>query len=194
MKKWLREYLLNFCFLMLTFGTGVFYFCYYLVGLVFGLSMCFTIVGIPILTYLLRTTRTFMNYDRIQTKFYTDITIEPVMKRKAHSGSSWTQAKEELANVRNWKAVSMLMLKFIVGIVCLFCGVIFCIVPVLWILAPWASSVVDVNLGNLRMDTLPKSLLVMVAGILFAYVGSWAAKGAARLTGRYTQWMFSVWQ
>lgn len=194
MKKWLREYLLNFCFLMLTFGTGVFYFCYYLVGLVFGLSMSFTLIGIPVLTYVMRTTRTFMNYDRIQTKFYTDISIEPVMERRTASGSSWSQAKEELADHRNWKAVSMLMLKFIVGIVSLFCGVLFFIVPVLWIVVPWTSSVVDVKLGNMRIDSLPKSLLVSVVGVLYAYVGSWAAKGAAKWTGRYTKWMFSVWQ
>lgn len=193
MKKWLREYLLNFCFLMLTFGTGVFYFCYYLVGLVFGFSMSFTLIGIPVLTFVMRTSRTFMNYDRNQAKFYTDITIEPVMKRTS-SGSYWSQAKVELSDIRNWKAVSVLMLKFIVGIASLFSAVIFFIVPILWILAPCISSFADINVGHIRIDTLPKSLLMMGVGLLFAYAGSWAAKGAARWTGRYTQWMFSVWR
>ncbi|MGE7827075.1 sensor domain-containing protein [Paenibacillus sp. NPDC093718] len=193
MKKWLREYLLNFCYLMFTFGSGVFYFCYYLVGLVFGFSMSFTLIGIPVLTFVMRTSRTFMNYDRIQAKFYMDITIEPVMKRTS-SGSYWNQAKVELSDIRNWKAVSVLMLKIIIGIISLFSAVIFFIVPILWILAPWISSFANINMGPIRVDTLPKSLLMMVIGLLFAFAGVWAAKGAARWTARYTQWMFSVWR
>lgn len=193
MKKWLREYVTNLSFLLLTFGTGVFYFCFYLVGLVFGLSLCFTIVGLPILMYVMRTTGTFMNYERIQTKLYSDISIEPVLKDLT-SGSYWSQVREELSDRRNWRAIVVLMLKFLVGFIGLFGAVLFYIVPVIWIMAPWVSPFVDVRIGLIRVDSFPKSVLVMLFGLLLAYGGSWAGKGTVKLLGIYTQWMFKVWR
>ncbi|MGM1048480.1 MAG: sensor domain-containing protein [Bacillota bacterium] len=193
MRKWMRMNMQNFCFLLLTFVTGVFYFCFYLVSLIFGLSMSFTIIGIPILTYVMRTTRTFMNFDRIQVKFYTDITIESVSRRETF-GSSWTQARVELADPKNWKAVVVLMLKFIIGIISLFCAVLFFIAPLLWILVPMISPFVDVKISLIPVDSLSKSVLVMISGVALAYAGSWAGNGAVRLVGEYTRWMFTVWK
>ncbi|MBL3199174.1 luciferase, partial [Klebsiella pneumoniae] len=35
----------NGYFLLLTFGTGLFYFCFYLIALLFSLTLSFTVVG-----------------------------------------------------------------------------------------------------------------------------------------------------
>lgn len=193
MKKWMREYVSNLSFLLLTFGTGVFYFCFYTVGLVFSLSLCFTVVGLPSLMYVMRTTGTFMNYDRIQTKLYTDISIEPITKHLP-SGSYWSQVREELGDRTNWRAIVVLMLKFLVGIISLFGAVLFYIVPVLWIVAPWVSPFVDVRIGLIQVDSFPKSVLVLLLGLLLAYGGLWAGKGTVKLMGKYTRWMFKVWR
>lgn len=90
MKKEIVQSLQDIYFLLLTFITGVFYFCFYLVSLVFSLSMAFTLVGLPMITYVMRSTRTFARYERIQTKIYTDLSIEPYerpQKAKAPYGS-----------------------------------------------------------------------------------------------------------
>lgn len=99
----------NVIFLLYTFVSGVFYLCFYLVSIVLGLALSFTVVGIPLLTNVLRTTQTFVQHERIQTKIYTDISIEPLAMRERAKGNQWMQAKAELLNVRNWISVYWLM-------------------------------------------------------------------------------------
>lgn len=66
----------NGYFLLLTFVTGLFYFCFYMVALSFSLSLSFIVLGIPLFRRVLRTTTTFIQFERTQTKIYTDITTK----------------------------------------------------------------------------------------------------------------------
>ncbi len=47
MNQRIQKHMRNFCFLLLTFATGLFYLCFYLVGITLGVSMAFTLVGLP---------------------------------------------------------------------------------------------------------------------------------------------------
>lgn len=83
-----QKTLQDFYFLLFTFVSG-FYFCFYLVSITFALVMTIIFWGIPLLAWVLQTTYTFVQYERIQTKVYTDISIdlfEPRKKRKEING------------------------------------------------------------------------------------------------------------
>ncbi|WP_368908809.1 sensor domain-containing protein, partial [Bacillus wiedmannii] len=67
------RFIQNGYFLLLTFVTGLFYFCFYLIALLFSFTLSFTVVGIPLVIRVLQTTTHFIQFERIQTKIYTDI-------------------------------------------------------------------------------------------------------------------------
>ncbi|MEC0245843.1 sensor domain-containing protein [Paenibacillus chitinolyticus] len=190
MKKEMMQSLQDFYFLLLTFVTGVFYFCFYLVSLVFSLSMAFTLVGLPMITYVMRSTRTFARYERIQTKIYTDLSIEPYELPEKSEGSVWRQAKEELADRRNWTIIGWLMLKFPLGLLALLLAVLCYIAPVIFILIPLAVPYMDLYFAGIPVDTFAKSLFVMAGGVLLAYAGAKLGRSSALLAGRYIRQMF----
>ncbi|MFD7523769.1 sensor domain-containing protein [Paenibacillus chitinolyticus] len=190
MKKEMVQSLQTFYFLLLTFATGVFYFCFYLVSLVFSLSMAFTLIGLPMITYVMRSTRTFARYERIQTKIYTDISIEPYERPEKNGGSVWQQAKEELTDRRNWTIIGWLMLKFPLGLLALLLAFLCYIAPVIFILVPLAVPYLDIYFAGIRVDTFVKSLFVMVGGVLLAYAGAKLGRSSALLVGRYIRQMF----
>jgi hypothetical protein len=181
----------NMYFLFLTFITGLFYFCFYLVSLILGLSLCFTLIGVPILSYVMRTTQTFVQYERIQTKLYADITVEPYPEKPRIEGSLWAQAKDELLDHRNWSAISWLMLKFIIGLIALISAVFVYVAPALFILTPVLFQVVDIQLMGMPIDTFTKSLYTMAGGFVLAIVGAWLGNGLVRMVGGYTRHMIN---
>lgn len=189
MKKKIIGFIQNGYFLLFTFATGLFYFCFYLITLTLGLGLSFTVVGIPLLTQVLRTTPTFVQYERIQTKIYTDISTPPYERKIRLEVSFWGQAKKELQDPRNWIAICWLMLKFLIGLLCLLSVAILYVTPLLFILAPLLLLFLDIHIMGITIGTFTKSLLVSAIGILLTFVSAWLANGLVRLIGGYTRLM-----
>lgn len=192
MKKKFISFIQNGYFLLFTFATGLFYFCFYLVTLTLGLGLSFTVVGIPLLTQVLRTTPTFVQYERIQTKIYTDISTPPYERKIRQEASFWGQAKEELQDPRNWIAICWLMLKFLIGLICLLSAAMLYVTPLLFILAPLLLLFFDIHIMGITIGTFTKSLLVSAVGILLTFVSAWLANGWVRLIGGYTRQMIKM--
>jgi hypothetical protein len=182
----------NVFFLLLTFTTGIFYFCFYLVSLTLGVSLSFTLIGLPLLTYVMRTTQTFVQYERIQTKIYTDISIEPYEWKQRIEGPLWIQAKAELMDRRNWSMIFWLMQKGAIGVVCLIGAVVLYILPLILILSPFLIPFGGIHMMGMTIDTLEKSLFITLAGFALAFLGSWIGDGAVRLSGVYTRHMIKA--
>lgn len=183
------KFIQNGIFLLLTFVTGFFYFCFYMVALTFSLSLSFTVIGIPLVTRVLRTTTVFIQFERRQTKIYTDITTEPYERRGIPDVSVWTQAKLELADRRNWRAVYWLMQKFVIGIVSLISATILYLAPLLFLLAPLLYRYIDIHVIFMQVDTFAKSLVIMAVGALLAVISFKLADGLAKIMGGYTRSM-----
>ncbi|MEC0124786.1 sensor domain-containing protein [Paenibacillus pabuli] len=189
MNKTIRCFFQNGYFLLLTFATGLFYFCFYLVTLTLGIGLSFTVAGIPLLTQVLRTTLTFVQYERIQTKIYTDITTQPYERSRRTEQPLWVQAKEELMDIRNWVAICWLMLKLWIGIFCLLCAALLCLMPLLLMLTPLFFPIFEIHFFGIQIDTFMKSLFIMVIGVVFAFISSWLLKVLVRFIGGYTRHM-----
>lgn len=192
MNQRIRKDLRNFCFLLLTFVTGLFYFCFYLVGITMGVTMAFTLVGLPILHYVLRSTRAFVQHERIQTESYTDISIGPVPSRTRTEGSLWDQVKAELSDKRNWKAIFGLMLIFVIGLVSVICAALFYVTPLILLLAPILSvlNLLDYfSFLGMEIRTFGDSLYVMLAGALLIWFGPYLGNGLVTMIGSHTRRM-----
>lgn len=189
MKNIVTGFIQNGYFLLFTFATGLFYFCFYLVALSFSLSLSFTVIGIPLVTHVLRTTATFIQFERTQTKIYTDVTIAPYDKKATTEGSVWTQAKSELTDRRNWIAVYWLMQKLVIGLISLVSAAALYVAPFMLLLTPLLYRYIDMNVIFMRVDTLAKSLIVMAVGAAFALISFKLANRLVKSIGGYTRIM-----
>jgi hypothetical protein len=187
MKRTLLRFIQNFYFLLFTFVSGLFYFSFYLLGITLGFSLSFTLIGIPLLTFILRTTSTFVQYERVQTKIYTNITIQPYRGPANPEGPYWIQAREELLDRRNWQAVLWLMLKFGIGLFSLISACVLYVIPLLLILAPILVCVFNVYFFGLVIDTRQESLLMTAAGLVVILPFGWIGHRLVCMIGMYTR-------
>jgi len=167
----------------------LFYFCFYLIALLFSFTLSFTVVGIPLIIRVLQTTKTFIQFERIQTKIYTDISTDSYDRSVTTDTSDWAQVKLGLTDRRTWSAVFWLMQKFVIGIFSLISAIIFYVMPLMFLLAPLLYRYIDMNIIFIQIDTFPKSLLIMFMGIVFTAISIKMVDGLTKKFGGYTRSM-----
>lgn len=74
---------------------------------------------------VLQTTTHFIQFERIQTKIYTDISTDSYDRNITMDTSNWAQVKLVLTDRCTWSAVYWLMQKFVIGIFSLISAIIF---------------------------------------------------------------------
>ncbi|EOO08971.1 hypothetical protein IAW_01765 [Bacillus cereus str. Schrouff] len=183
------KFIQNGYFLLLTFVTGLFYFCFYLIALLFSFTLSFTVVGIPLIMRVLQTTTHFIQFERIQTKIYTDISTDSYDRNITMDTSNWAQVKLVLTDRRTWSAVYWLMQKFVIGIFSLISAIIFYVMPLMFLLAPLLYRYIDMNIIFIQIDTFAKSLFVMFMGIVFTAISIRIVEGLTQKMGGYTRSM-----
>ncbi|OZB96529.1 sensor domain-containing protein [Paenibacillus sp. XY044] len=188
MARTVVSFVQNGYYLLLTFVTGMFYFSFYLVALTLSLSLSFTVAGVPLLTHVLRTTTAFLQFERVQTKIYTDITTEPCVKSDKPDVFNWLQAKKELLNLRNWIAIGWLLLKFPIGILSLISAALLYVSPLVLIAAPFLYRFINLSFF-VGVDTIAKAVMVSATGVVLMMVSYRLAGRLAYLIGGYTRLM-----
>ncbi|TXS01017.1 luciferase [Bacillus sp. SH7-1] len=183
------RFIQNGYFLLLTFVTGLFYFCFYLIALLFSFTLSFTVVGIPLVIRVLQTTTPFIQFERIQTKIYTDISTDSYDRSITMDTSNWAQVKLVLTDRRTWSAVYWLMQKFAIGIISLIIATIFYVMPLMLLLAPLLYRYIEMNIIFIQIDTFAKSLFVMSIGIVFTAISIRIVDGLTKEIGGYTRSM-----
>ncbi|HDR7784515.1 MULTISPECIES: sensor domain-containing protein [Bacillus] len=183
------RFIQNGYFLLLTFVTGLFYFCFYLIALLFSFTLSFTVIGIPLVIRVLQTTTPFIQFERIQTKIYTDISTDSYDRRITMDTSNWAQMKLVLTDRRTWSAVYWLMQKFAIGIISLISATIFYVMPLMLLLAPLLYRYIEMNIIFIQIDTFTKSLFVMFMGIVCIAISIRIVDGLTKKIGGYTRSM-----
>ncbi|MGH1146021.1 sensor domain-containing protein [Bacillus pseudomycoides] len=187
-----QKTLQDFYFLLFTFASGFFYFCFYLVSITFALVMTVFFVGIPLLAGVLQTTHTFVQYERIQTKVYTDLSIEPLPPRIKRGGDRWIKAGEIILNSSNWRAIFWLMQKFFVGTISLICAVILYVAPLLFIFTPLLFKYLDIYLLGINVNSWETAIFFMVVGCIPIWIRICIGNCLVRIIGMYTCSMFKA--
>ncbi|PEV75085.1 sensor domain-containing protein [Bacillus cereus] len=187
-----QKTLQDFYFLLFTFVSGFFYFCFYLVSITFALVMTIIFLGIPLLAWVLQTTHTFVQYDRIQTKVYTDISIGLFELRKKEEGDKWIKAGGIILNNSNWKAVFWLMQKFFVGIMSLICAVLLYVMPIVCIVTPLLFQYFNIYLLGIAVNSWETAIFVMIVGFILIWIQNLIGNDLVRIIGMYTRFMFKA--
>lgn len=138
---------------------------------------------------VLQTTTHFIQFERIQTKIYTDISTDSYDRNITMDTSNWAQVKLVLTDRRTWSAVYWLMQKFVIGIFSLISAIIFYVMPLMFLLAPLLYRYIDMNIIFIQIDTFAKSLFVMFMGIVFTAISIRIVEGLTQKMGGYTRSM-----
>ncbi|HHX7191410.1 TPA: sensor domain-containing protein [Bacillus thuringiensis] len=187
-----QKNLQDFYFLLFTFVSGFFYFFFYLFIITFALVMTIIFLGIPLLVWVLQTTHTFVQYERIQTKVYTDISIELFEPRKIEEGDKWIKARDTILNNSNWRAIFWLMQKFFVGIMSLMCAVLLYVMPLVCIITPLLFRYFNIYLLGIAVNSWETAIFVMIAGFILIWIHNLIGNWLVRMIGMYTRSMFKA--
>lgn len=187
-----QKTLQDFYFLLFTFVSGFFYFCFYLVSITFALVMTIIFFGIPLLAWVLQTTHTFVQYERIQTKVYTDISIDLFEPRKKEEGDKWIKAIDTILNNSNWRAIFWLMQKIFVGIMSLICAVLLYVIPLGCIVTPLLFQYFNIYLLGIAVNSWETAIFVMIAGFILIWIHNLIGNSLVRTIGMYTRFMFKA--
>ncbi|QJC90548.1 sensor domain-containing protein [Bacillus inaquosorum] len=187
-----QKTLQDFYFLLFTFASGFFYFCFYLVSITFALVMTIIFFGIPLLAWVLQTTHTFVQYERIQTKVYTDISIELFESRRKKEGDKWIKARDIIFNNSNWRAIFWLMQKFFIGIMSLICAILLYVTPLVFIVTPLLFRYFNIYLLGISVNSWTKAFFVMIVGCILIWIRICIGNCLVRIIGMYTRTMFKA--
>jgi hypothetical protein len=178
--------------LLFTFVSGFFYFCFYLVSITLALVMTIIFLGIPLLAWVLQTTHTFIQYERIQTKVYTDISIDLFESRIKEEGDKWIKARDTILNNSNWRAIFWLMQKFFVGIMSLICAVLLYVMPLVCIVTPLLFRCFNIYLLGIAVNSWETAIFVMIVGFILIWIHNLIGNCLVRIIGMYTRSMFKA--
>ncbi|MDA2184807.1 sensor domain-containing protein [Bacillus cereus] len=192
MKASAQKTLQDFYFLLFTFVSGFFYFCFYLISITFALVMTIIFWGIPLLAWVLQTTQTFVQYERIQTKVYTDISIELFEPRKKEERDKWIKVRDIILNNSNWRAIFWLMQKIFVGIISLICAVLLYVMPIVCIVTPLLFQYFNIYLLGIAVNSWETAIFVMIVGFILIWIHNLIGNDLVRIIGMYTRFMFKA--
>ncbi|MGG3726876.1 sensor domain-containing protein [Bacillus wiedmannii] len=192
MKASAQKTLQDFYFLLFTFVSGFFYFCFYLISITFALVMTIIFLGIPLLAWVLQTTRTFVQYERIQTKVYTDISIDLFEPRKKEERDKWIIMRDIILNNSNWRAIFWLMQKIFVGIISLICAVLLYVMPIVCIVTPLLFQYFNIYLLGIAVNSWETAIFVMIVGFILIWIHNLIGNELVRIIGMYTRFMFKA--
>ncbi|MGE1109282.1 sensor domain-containing protein [Bacillus wiedmannii] len=187
-----QKTLQDFYFLLFTFVSGFFYFCFYLISITFALVMTIIFWGIPLLAWVLQTTQTFVQYERIQTKVYTDISIELFKPRKKEERDKWIKVRDIILNNSNWRAIFWLMQKIFVGIMSLICAVLLYVMPIVCIVTPLLFQHFNIYLLGIAVNSWETAIFVMIVGFILIWIHNLIGNDLVRIIGMYTRFMFKA--
>ncbi|MGE6504015.1 sensor domain-containing protein [Bacillus wiedmannii] len=187
-----QKTLQDFYFLLFTFVSGFFYFCFYLISITFALVMTIIFWGIPLLAWVLQTTQTFVQYERIQTKVYTDISIELFKPRKKEERDKWIKVRDIILNNSNWRAIFWLMQKIFVGIMSLICAVLLYVMPIVCIVTPLLFQHFNIYLLGIAVNSWETAIFVMIVGFILIWIYNLIGNDLVRIIGMYTRFMFKA--
>lgn len=148
--------------------------------------------GIPLLAWVLQTTQTFVQYERIQTKVYTDISIELFEPRKKEERDKWIKVRDIILNNSNWRAIFWLMQKFFVGIMSLICAVLLYVMPIVCIVTPLLFQHFNIYLLGIAVNSWETAIFVMIVGFVLIWIHNLIGNDLVRIIGMYTRFMFKA--
>ena len=166
---------------------GIAYATWFLTGLLTGLGLAITLIGIPLLTLVLASVRPLLGAERFLSNTLLGTDIAPVAIAPRSDGRL-DRLKAYWSDRSTWRGMAYLLARFPVGLLT------FCIVVSVFstagylISAPIAAPFDGVELGIWEPDTWYEGLALVPAGLLLLVASGWISEGMAATSRELARW------
>jgi hypothetical protein len=166
---------------------GIAYFSWLVTGLVLGLSLAITVVGIPILTLVLASVRPLLEGERLiaNALLATDLPRAGLAPR----GEGFLgRLKAYWTDGTTWRGVAYLLARFPVGIFTFTAAVTLFSVAGALVAAPLLAPLDALDFGFWTPDTVLDGFALVPAGLVLLFAAGWISEGMAELSRAFARW------
>jgi len=177
----------NLLYLLLAFPLGILYFVVLTTGLVLGIGLLVTLLGIPLLIAVVIGSRRLATVERVLANELLGLSIEGPDDWDTGAGEGiWPRAKACLLARSTWIGLLYLFVKLPIGIVSFTLVVTALTVSFGLLTAPLTYTLVEegIQLGIWTIDTFPEAIVAVPIGVIALGTSASILNGTARLSGR----------
>jgi signal transduction histidine kinase len=175
-------------YLLLALPLGVTEFAILVTGLSFGFGTAITLIGVPVLLFMVYAWRWMAQLERRVIGALVGTQIADPYRVGPAGESRWQGLRRRLADPATWKDLVFLVLQLPAGIIAFTLATVVLAATVALIGAPaYYSTGGGLDVGFTTIDTLGEALALVPAGLLVGFVGIPALGAAARAYGWFAQ-------
>ena len=172
---------------LLGLPLGVAYFTWLVTGLATGLGLAITIVGIPILTFVLATVRPLLEGERVIANALLGTAI-PRAGLAPHGEGFLGRLKAYWTDGTTWRGVGYLLARFPVGTFTFSVAVGAYSAAGMLLTAPILASIDPIELGIWEPDTWYEGMALVPLGLLALVAAGWISEGMAAMSRALARW------
>ena len=189
----LRTYL-NLLYLLLAFPLGVFYFCFFVIGVSLGFGLAILLVGFLVLACVGLGWWAFATFERFQTIWLLGMDVPAMDKPGPPPAGFWGKVGNLITNPVTWKSLIFLIIKFPLGVFSFIILVTLAGISIVLLIAPfiywWLPYGVEVTADMAwQIDTLWEALIAFVVGVGFGFASLHILNYLAYVSGLFAQLM-----
>jgi Putative sensor len=172
---------------LLGLPLGIVYFTWLVTGISLGLGLAITVIGIPLLTFVLATVRPLLAGERALSNALLGTQIPPAPL--APQGEGWFgQLKAYWTDSATWRGIAYLLARFPVGTATFTVAVAAYGTALYLIAAPIVAPFDAIELGIWEPDTVPEGLALVPLGATLLLVSAWISEAMAAMSRALARW------
>ena len=166
---------------LLGLPLGTAYFIWLVTGLATGLGLVITIIGIPLLTFVLAATRPLLMFERGLANALLGTRLEPVAV--APQADGWfARLKAYWTDGTTWRGIGYLLARFPIGIATFTIAVTAYSVGFWFLAAPVLAPLGAMDIGFWEPDTILEGLAFVPFGAVALFTAGWISEGMAAMS------------
>ena len=166
---------------------GIVYFTWLVTGISVGLGLAITVIGIPLLTFVLATVRPLLAGERALSNALLGTQIPPAPL--APQAEGWfRQLKAYWTDSATWRGIAYLLARFPIGTATFTVAVAAYGTALYLIAAPIVAPFDAIELGIWEPDTVLEGLALVPLGATLLLASAWISEGMAAMSRALARW------
>lgn len=177
-------------YLLFGLPLGIFGFVVVVTGLVVGLGLIVTLIGIPVLVLTMLFVRSYAGLERRVASSLLNAPLQRRPRRQAEpQGVFWQRLGTLIAAPQTWRELAYVLAGLPFGVIGFTLAVSLIVLMFAGIAQPVAIAVgVETQIGTWTIDTFEESLVYLPVSLLFLLVGPRILRGIGSVAGRVVTW------
>ncbi|MCX8129165.1 MAG: sensor domain-containing protein [Clostridia bacterium] len=196
----------NIFYLLLAFPLGIFYFIFFVTGFSLGVGLVPIFIGLPLIMFMFYISKYFMAFERTLARQFLGTEIPPSDMTEAPANGFWKRFKAQVFDLKAWKSLIFLIIKFPAGIFSFVVVVTLLSISLALISAPitYSAIIQSINIDIFQYDifyylapdyfsSFEKSLIYMVVGFFLTFIFLHVINLVAYISGKLVAFMSLEW-